>query len=222
MIVAERKPIQEIADLLEGHKKVLVLGCGGCVTVCSSGGRKEVGVLASALRLAAKTRKTELELVEETIERQCDREFIDPIREAIGQADAVLSTACGAGVQFLAELHHDKPIYPALNTTFIGVALGHGEWAERCRSCGNCLLGVTGGICPVARCAKKLLNGPCGGSTNGKCEVNSQTDCAWQLVYDRLKALGNLEAYQKMVPPKDWSNNKDGGPRKYSREDLAL
>lgn len=222
MIVAERKPITEIIGFLKPHSKVLVLGCGGCVTVCSSGGKKEVGVLTSALNLMARRENLDLEIVEETIERQCDREFIDPIRGLVNECDAVLSTACGAGVGYMAELHMDKPVYPALNTTFIGVALGHGKWSERCQSCGNCLLGLTGGICPVTRCAKKLFNGPCGGSSGGKCEVSKETDCAWSLVYDRLKALGNLEAYMEMLPPKDWSNKKDGGPRIYIREDLAV
>ncbi len=222
MIVAERKPIREILDMIAPHKRILLLGCGGCVTVCNTGGRKEVGVLAAALRLAAQKEGRELDVVEATIERQCDREFIEPIRESIVNCDAVLSMACGAGVQFIGELYHDKPAYPALNTTFLGVALGHGVWSERCRGCGECLLGVTGGVCPVARCAKQLFNGPCGGSTSGKCEVNPDTDCAWQLVYERLKALGRLEAYKEFIPPKDWSKHKENGPRIYIREDLAL
>lgn len=222
MIVAERKPITEIVNLISPHHKILVLGCGGCVTVCSSGGRKEVGVLASALRLAGKKAGLDLELVEETIERQCDREFIEPIRDKIAAADAVLSMACGAGIQFVGELNQTTPVYPAVNTTFLGVALGDGVWSERCAGCGDCVLGITGGVCPVARCAKRLFNGPCGGSSNGKCEVNPNTDCAWQLVYDRLKALGRTEALSEFIPSKDWSANKDGGPRTYIREDLAI
>jgi ferredoxin len=222
MIVGERKPISEIWEMIAPLKRILVLGCGGCVTVCSSGGRKEVGILTSALRVAAAGKKQEIVFSEMTLERQCDPEFLEDLRPLQKDYDAVLSLACGAGVQLLAEHFMELNVFPALNTTFIGVALGNGEWTERCHACGNCLLGLTGGICPVARCAKRLFNGPCGGSTQGICEVAEETDCAWQLVYNKLKALGKLDSLEQFIPPKDWSTNKDGGPRKYLREDLAI
>ena len=222
MIVGERKPVQELWEMVSPHRKVLVVGCGGCVTVCNSGGRKEAGVIASALRLAAQRAGQEMEIDEDNLERQCDPEFLEELRPIIEDYDAVLSLACGAGVQFVAERYQEMTVYPGLNTTFIGVALGNGEWSERCAACGDCMLGLTGGICPIARCAKRLFNGPCGGSSQGKCEIGSETDCAWQLVFDKLMALGRLDRLEHFIPPKDWTTNKDGGPRKYRREDLAI
>ena len=222
MIVGERKPISEIWEMIAPHKRVLVVGCGGCVTVCSTGGRKEVGILTSTLKVAASRKNQDIAFTEMTLERQCDPEFLEDLRPHLDKYDAVLSLACGAGVQLVAEHFMDLTVYPALNTTFIGVALGNGEWSERCHACGNCLLGITGGICPVSRCAKRLFNGPCGGSSDGTCEVDDKTDCAWQLVYNKLKALGRLETLERFIPPKDWSTSKDGGPRKYLREDLAI
>ena len=222
MIVAQRKPVAEIMALIAPYRRVLLAACGGCVTVCNAGGRREAGILAAALRAAAMAQGRELVVSEATVERQCDAEFLAPLRAPAEEAEAVLSLACGAGVQFLAERLQLKPIFPALDTTFIGVSLGEGVWSERCHACGQCLLGLTGGVCPVARCAKRLFNGPCGGSSRGKCEIGRETDCAWQLVYDRLKALNRLDLCQNFIPPKDWSRAKDGGPRTYVREDLTL
>ena len=115
-------------------------------------------------------------------------------------------------------LYSDKPIYPALNTLFIGKEEEPGHFAEVCAQCGNCVLAYTGGICPVVRCAKGLLNGPCGGSVEGKCEVDPDTPCAWQLIIDRLAALGQLDQLEEIEPPKDWSTSYSGGPRKITIE----
>jgi len=217
MIVAEQKPIEEIQGFLEGHKRVLVLGCGGCVTVCLAGGEREVSTLASVLRLSGDA-KTE----EHTIERQCDAEFYDDIKEKAKSCDAVLSLACGVGVQMAARLFPDKPIYPALNTKFMGTNDGAGQWSENCLACGDCKLGVYGGVCPVTRCSKSLSNGPCGGSADGKCEVDPENiDCGWQLIYDRLKTLGKLDVLDGMAELRDWSKTHAGGPRRLSREDVA-
>ncbi len=222
MIVANRKPLDEIIQMLKPYKKVLLLGCNECVTVCAVGGEREVGVLASELRLFRAKEGEEIEVREHTLERQCDPEYIDQVRPFVGDYEAILSMACGAGVQYVAERFRTKPVFPAVNTTFLGVALEQGVWAERCQGCGTCILDKTGGICPIARCAKSLLNGPCGGSTNGKCEVDRETDCAWQLIIDRLKELGQLDRYDEIIPIKDWTTARDGGPRKRIREDLRL
>lgn len=120
---------------------------------------------------------------------------------------------CGAGVQTMAEIYNKLSVLPALNTSFLGSLEEQGLWQEKCHGCGNCILAYTGGICPIARCPKRLLNGPCGGSSNGKCEVNKDRDCVWQLIIDRLKALGRLEEYEKLFPIKDWSSDQGGGPR---------
>ncbi len=220
MIVADKKPVEEIIDYIKDYKKVLILGCNECVTVCEAGGKKEVGVLASALRMHFSKEGKDIQIDERTLERQCDKEYLDELQSEIDQYDAVVSLACGAGVQFMAEHYPNEPIYPGVNTSFIGVTEERGYWTERCQACGQCILGLTAGICPVSRCAKRLLNGPCGGSTNGKCEINPELPCAWQLIIDRLKAMGRLEDYEKLSSIKDWSTDRAGGPRKVVREDL--
>jgi ferredoxin len=220
MIVAERKPIEEIMEYIRGCNKILLLGCNECVTVCYAGGKKEVEILASALSMAFMKEGKELEVKEVTLERQCDHEYLEEIRGFIDEYDAVISLACGVGVQFLAEKYLQIPVFPGVNTLFMGVTEQRGVWSERCQGCGQCILGQTAGICPISRCAKRLLNGPCGGSTKGKCEINPELDCAWQLIIDRLKELGRLDDYDELIPIKDWSTERAGGPRKVVREDL--
>lgn len=222
MIIAEAKPIQEILALIEPYDKILIIGCKGCVSVCSTGGEKEVGILASALRLARQAQGRPLETHELTLERQCDTEYLEPMLALQEEYPAILSLACGAGVQFIGEKFRRHPVLPAVNTQFIGVTEELGVWTERCQACGNCILGETGGICPVTRCSKSLFNGPCGGSQDGKCEIDPEVECGWQLIYDRLKELGQLDKLEKVLPAKDWSTNRDGGPRKRIREDLKI
>jgi ferredoxin len=176
MIVADKKPIEEIIEYLKVHTNILVLGCNECVTVCEAGGKKEVAVLASALRMHAQKEGKEVKIDEVTLERQCDREYLDEIRDVIDQYDAVVSLACGVGVQFTAEQYHSTPVYPGVNTCFMGATEERGLWTERCQGCGQCILATTGSICPVSRCAKRLFNGPCGGSTDGRCEINDSTN----------------------------------------------
>ena len=221
MIVGERKSLEEIKSMVKDRQKILVLGCGTCVSVCMAGGMKEVALLASQLRMASKIEGKDVEISEDTIQRQCDREYIEPILEKAKESDIVVSMACGAGVQLLAEMLGPHPVVPALNTTFIGVTDREGVWLERCRGCGNCLLGDTGGVCPVARCAKSLFNGPCGGSINGKCEVSPDTPCAWQLIYDALVAAGRLEKMEELQPIRDWRQSSAGLPRGIIREDAT-
>jgi hypothetical protein len=221
MITAERKPLEEIIDYVKPFKRILLLGCNECVTVCAAGGRKEVGLLASGLQMALSKAGVKIEIQQHTLERQCDPEYVEELVPMIGEADAVLSMACGCGVQQLAMRYKDIPVFPAVNTKFMGASESQGVWAERCQGCGDCLLGLTGGICPIARCAKQIMNGPCGGSTDGKCEISEDVDCAWQLIWDRLKALGQTERYLDIMPAKDWRTGGGNGPRKIIREDLA-
>ena len=219
MIVADKKPIDEIISEIETYKNVLILGCNECVTVCEAGGKKEVGILASALRMHFLKEDKEVKIDEITLERQCDHEYLEEIRAVIDGYDAVVSLACGVGVQFTAETY-PLPVYPGVNTCFLGATEKRGLWTERCQACGQCILASTGGICPVSRCAKRLFNGPCGGSTRGACEINKEVDCAWQLIIDRLKDLDRLDDYEQLSPIKDWSTDRAGGPRKVVREDL--
>ena len=220
MIVADKKPIEEIIEEIKDRERILILGCNECVTVCEAGGKKEVGVLASALRMYFLNQGQEVKVDEVTLERQCDHEYLEEIRDSIDQYDAVVSLACGVGVQFMAEKYRTTPVYPGVNTCFLGATEERGLWTERCQACGSCLLATTGGICPISRCAKRLLNGPCGGSTSGKCEINQEVDCAWQLIVDRLSALDKMDDYEKLAPIKDWSTDRAGGPRKVKREDV--
>ena len=221
MITAERKPLEELIAYIKPFKRILLLGCNECVTVCAAGGRKEVGLLASGLQMALLKNGVNIEIRQHTLERQCDPEYVEELVPMIDSADAVMSMACGCGVQQIAMRFKEKPVFPAVNTTFMGASERQGVWAERCQGCGNCLLGITGGICPIARCAKQLMNGPCGGSTGGKCEISDDVDCAWQLIWDRLKALGLQDMYLDIIPAKDWRSGGGSGPRKIIREDLA-
>jgi len=204
MIVAERKPLEDIREMIAGYKKILIVGCGTCVTICWAGGEKEVAVLSSQLRLASKKDGNELEILEATIERQCEKELVEALKDKVQQVEAVLSMGCGAGVQPIAEIFPDTPVYPALNTTFVGMPEREGVWVETCRACGDCFLDKTGGICPIVRCAKGLLNGPCGGTNNGKCEVDPEKDCAWTLIYQRLERQGRLDVMRKYYPPRNF------------------
>lgn len=222
MIVAEQKTLEEIKALIGNARKVLVVGCGTCVTVCFAGGAREAAIVAAELRMASKLEGNPKEVSDVTVQRQCEWEYLDQIAEQVGQVDVVLSLGCGVGVQAIAEHFPNTWVVPGLNTKFMGLPLEQGVWAERCAACGDCILGLTGGICPIARCSKSLLNGPCGGSVDGHCEVNAEIPCAWQLIYDRLKSLGKLEVLMEIQPPKNWQKARDGGPRKIVREDLRL
>lgn len=205
MIVGERKPFDEIREKVQSYRKLLILGCGTCVSVCMAGGEKEVELLATQMRMANKLENRDAEILEATIQRQCDKEYVEAIVETARSCDAVLSMACGAGVQLVADMLEPAPVIPALNTRFIGITQAEGAWAERCRACGNCLLADYGGICPMTMCPKSLVNGPCGGSREGKCETSSDRDCAWVLIYNRLKKQGKLETIHELAPLKDYS-----------------
>ena len=223
MIKAEQKPVDEILTYLTSYKKILLVGCGACVTVCHAGGEKEVGHLASVLRMARQKVGNPLEVLEATTARQCEPEFAQELNEVMGGVEAAVSIACGIGVQTLVRHFQKTPVFPGVNTTFLGETTSHGVWEERCQACGNCILEMTGGICPISRCAKQLLNGPCGGSSRGKCEIKRETDCAWQMIYDRLKALGQLSRMEQVIPAKRWGiESRDSGPRRIVREDLKV
>ncbi|GAB4412946.1 MAG: methylenetetrahydrofolate reductase C-terminal domain-containing protein [Anaerolineae bacterium] len=222
MIVAEQKSLDEMKTLIGEAKNVLVVGCGTCVTVCFAGGAREAAIVAASLRMATQLDGNAKAVSDVTVQRQCEWEYLDEIAEQVRAADVVLSLGCGIGVQAIAEHFPQAWVVPGLNTSFLGLPTEQGVWAERCAACGDCLLGRTGGICPIARCSKSLLNGPCGGAEDGHCEVNPDIPCAWQLIYDRLSSLGKLDLLLDIQPPKNWKAARDGGPRKIVREDLRL
>ncbi|MFO7964988.1 MAG: methylenetetrahydrofolate reductase C-terminal domain-containing protein [Desulfobacterales bacterium] len=221
MIIANRKPLEEILEMIKNCKKVLLLGCRGCVTVCNVGGEKEVEILAATLRIARKKESDELEIHEKSLERQCDPEYIEQIKDTVKNFDAVLSMACGVGPQFLSECFPEQRFYPMVNTTFMGGGVAHGIWEERCAGCGTCIIHYYEGMCPIARCAKSLLHGPCGGSAGGKCEIDNQVVCIWNEIVQKKMERGRLEELLELKPLKDWRTARDGGPRKRAKEELA-
>ena len=201
MIVAEQKPLAEIRQMITPYQRVLILGCGTCMTVCNAGGEREVSFLHNALRLAESRSGNGIHTFSEyTVKRQCDYEFLDSLVDKIGDVDAILSLGCGIGVQAIAERLPDLPVLPGVNTSFMGMAEEWGVWDERCAACGDCILAETGGICPITRCTKGILNGPCAGTKNGKCEANKDMDCAWILIYKRLERLGQLDKMRRFYP----------------------
>lgn len=221
MIVTERKPFDEILETLKPYTKVLVLGCGGCATVCLTGGEKQAEELASQLRLVSGPKKLDLQVECDSITRQCDREFVENLKQSPDNYDCVLSMACGVGVQFMSQLYPDVPFLPAMNTTFYGAGVALGVWEEYCHGCGDCVLALTDGICPVARCSKSLVNGPCGGTNDGKCEVSSDMDCGWYLIYKRLAEKGKLDQFRKIQPPKDWRKDRGAGVRRMILKEMV-
>jgi ferredoxin len=222
MIVAEQKTLDEIKSLIGDSQKVLVLGCGTCVTVCFAGGEREAATVATSLRMSTKLENKSKEITHATVQRQCEWEYLDEVAEQVKNVDVVLSLGCGIGVQAIAEHFPNTWVVPGLNTAFMGLPTEQGVWDERCAACGDCILGITGGICPIARCSKSLLNGPCGGSEDGHCEIDKDTPCAWQLIYDNMASKGKLEVLMNYQAPKNWSKARDGGPRRIIREDLRL
>ncbi len=219
MIVAERKPIDEIRSMIDRYPSVLVVGCDSCVAECAAGGHRETELLAAALKLSYVKDGEERKITETFLDRQCVDEFIRGIAQMVPEHEAILSLGCGAGVQALARVYRDTPIIPALNTLFMGETEVRGVWQENCLGCGQCKLAFFGAVCPVTRCSKKLMNGPCGGSKNGLCEVNPEILCGWQMIIDRLEKLGELDRLSEYVPPVDWSTSHSGGPRRVVRED---
>jgi hypothetical protein len=212
MIIAQQKALAEIRDMVAPYRTILLAGCGTCTAFCSAGGSEEVDKLADALLSENK----DIVIDKTTIPRQCATKFIDRLENKVGHCEAILSMACGNGVQAVASRFPDKPVLPALNTHFIGVEKEPGVWTENCMACGDCILWRTGGICPVTRCAKGLLNGACGGASEGKCEVSKDRPCAWQEIYHALKRLNMLHYLKEKPQVKEWPVH----PGRVVREDL--
>lgn len=204
MIVAEQKPLPEIRQMISPYKRILILGCGTCMTVCDAGGEREVTFMDNALRLMQSKDCIDMhEFAEFTVKRQCDPEFMDILQDKVKDYDAILSMGCGIGVQTVAE-KFNIPVLPGLNTLFMGASQQQGVWDERCAACGDCRLDDTAGICPVTRCTKGILNGPCAGVKKGKCEANKEMDCAWVLIYERLEKTGQLGRIRRDYPMRNF------------------
>ena len=204
MIVTTLKPLDEIMDFISPYKNIMIVGCDGCTQ--PPRGIKEAGTSSQLLELAGKQKNKEFNFKIITIAKQCDSYLVASILEPQTEGvEAILSLACGIGVQEIAKIFPGIPVFPAQNTHFMGAEEREaGTLEERCVGCGDCLLALTGGICPVARCTKGLLNGACGGSKNGKCELNPEKDCAWILIYEQLKKQGKLQLLKEFRPPRDY------------------
>jgi len=214
MIVGSQKPIDEIWNMVKDFKKVLVFGCNTCVAICHAGGEKEAETIASLIKMKASQEGKSMTVNHMGVMRHCEPEYFDPVIDEVKKYDLVLSTACGVGVNFLSDRTGTVPVYPGINTSFYGAVEAPGDFKELCAGCGNCIVHMTGGICPIARCAKTLMNGPCGGTNKGKCEISKDVDCAWYLIVERMKELGTLERLGEIQPPRNWATARDGGHKR--------
>lgn len=212
MIITEQKPFEEIIGFLERSNAVFICGCSECATLCKTGGEEEVKQMKKRLEEAGK-KVPGWVVLDPACHILENKKHFRENKAQLAKADSILVLACGNGVQAVSE-SIDKIVYPGVNTLFLGDIIRFGQFEERCQLCGECLLEKTGGICPISRCSKSLLNGPCGGSENGKCEIDPDIDCAWQLIIDRLSKRGELDRLKEIIPAKDWSTSRDGGPRK--------
>lgn len=202
MIISQKKPIEELLAMLEGVTNVVLIGCGECATVCKVGGEDEVAEMKATLE--ANGKKVLGTIVSATsCNKLLVKKDLKAFKEVMPEVEAIVSMACGDGVQTVA-LNTDLPVYPANDTMFLGEVERQGIFNEACRFCGKCVLGQTGAICPVTKCAKSLVNGPCGGAKNGKCEVNPENDCAWILIFNKLSKLGQLDKLAAQTEPKGY------------------
>jgi hypothetical protein len=207
LIIPKQKPLEEILKITDGIERLLIVGCDGCSGIYQVGGEKQAETLATLIRMARQVKGESGEIRHATVLRQCDRQLVaTTLRPQLEGVQAILSLACGVGPQTLIDVFPEMNVLTAVDTFGMGGKdREFGHFFEYCSGCGDCLLNETGGICPMTRCPKALTNGPCGGMLNGKCEVgNYENDCAWYLIYERLKALGRLEEFRKYRPPRDW------------------
>ena len=206
MIKAIQKPIEEIVDAVKQYPRILNIGCGGCVSVCLAGGQKEAQMFDKELNRRFKGEKLPNRAEDYTVERQCNLRYYQGLDDLVAEYDCLISMACGAGAQLLAERFPRTPVFPGVNTVSIGIDREIGVYEEKCRACGECVIGYTGGVCPVTRCAKGLFNGPCGGTNKGNCEVGQDIPCAWVDIYNRLKGQNRLDHIHKIRPVMLWQN----------------
>ena len=202
MIITQKKPIEELLAMLEGVKKVAIVGCNNCAAACQTGGEKEVQDMKALLE------ERGFEVVATVTPAECCHKLLvkkdtKPIKDS--GAEAIVGMSCGDG-ECVAKNANDKPVYPSNNTMYLGEAVRFGVWEEACRFCGQCVLGQTGAVCPITQCAKSLVNGPCGGQKNGKCEVNPENDCAWIQIYNRLVAIGQEDKLGQTRSDKGYAN----------------
>ncbi len=204
MIITKAKEKQGVLDMLGGVRKVFLLGCSECASLCGTGSPEALEAMKETLEAAGKevtgafVAKTGCQVLGTKVELKGHREAVDA-------AEAVLVMSCGAGTQAMVEVFKDKKVYPANDTSFLGNMTRFQHFDERCSMCGECIIDMTGGICPVTTCPKGILNGPCGGTNNGMCEVSPDIECAWAKIYARMERTGELDRMKEILPPKDYS-----------------
>lgn len=204
MIITEQKPIQKIIESVKNYTRIFLVGCGECATTCKTGGEAELLKLKQLLEEQGKKVTGMCIPRAPCVASQIKTEFAKNMKN-LRETDAILVLACGLGVQSAKECNRlGQPVFPGCNTLFGAIMDSQGNFLEKCSLCGECVLDVTGGICPVTLCAKGLLNGPCGGMNKGKCEVDKEKDCAWVLIYRELEKRKDLEAFKEIRPPKDF------------------
>lgn len=216
--ITEQKPWEETLEMLSGVEKVYLIGCGTCATMCLTGGKSQV--LEMKGKLEATGKQVTGWMVVPTTCDELTKYALEENAQEVTVADGILAMTCAFGVQTLS-LYADKLVYPSLNTMFIGIEESPGHFIEVCMQCGDCVLGKSAGLCPLVRCAKSLLNGPCGGSVGGKCEVSSDIPCVWQTIVDRLQAFDRLDVLDEIASIHDWSVSNSGGPRRLALETIC-
>ena len=210
-IITTKKPFEEVIGAMKQAKKIAIISCGSCAAMCQTGGTEEAKAMAEKLEMEGFEITTVI-VPEEVCDNRVMKKDLRKIEEDLQNTDAILTLSCGLGVASITEVlsnkHPDIPVFIGTNTEFMGMTERIGRFYMRCRGCGDCLLNETGGICPITTCAKSLMNGPCGGMVDGKCEVgNYEKDCGWVLIYERLKELGRLDLFLKLRDPVDWSES---------------
>ncbi len=213
MIIQKQQEFETIQRTLDPYDKVFIAGCADCATACKTGGEEELAAMKAKLTELGKT-ITGMAVFDTACLRGEVRKITAEHQAEIDAADVILTLCCGSGVQTIGDYLPEKDVMPGVDALFVGETIRAGKYKETCQSCGECILDLTDGICPVTRCAKGLLNGPCGGYKDGKCEVDPDQDCAWVLIYERLKARGHLDKLKKIQGPKDHSQQHR--PKKYA------
>ncbi|MEW9121136.1 MAG: methylenetetrahydrofolate reductase C-terminal domain-containing protein [Thermotaleaceae bacterium] len=217
MIISQKKSQEEVLSFLKDCRKVVITGCSLCATTCKVGGEEEILELKAWLEEEGKE-VTGYKVLDPACNLLKTTKDLKKMKEELKDADAILSVACGDGTQTVAKAVK-IPTYPGVDTMFIGEIERVGQFEESCRACGECELGWTGSICPITRCAKGLVNGPCGGAKDKKCEVNKENDCAWIQIYERMKELGQLEKLMEVRDPKNFQ--KSNNPRKINLREAS-